>query len=117
MSSLAGLLTFACCRTSTIRKMAVSAMSNNVYLLTCTATGAQLLVDAADDAGRAAWPWCARAATGWTSSSRRTSTGTTTARCGSRRGHRRDDAAGADDADALPVPPDRPRQGDRVDVR
>ena len=36
----------------TIRKASVSAMDNNVYLLTCRATGAQLLVDAADDAGR-----------------------------------------------------------------
>ncbi|MEO7071100.1 MAG: MBL fold metallo-hydrolase [Nostocoides sp.] len=34
----------------TIRKLAVSAMSNNVYLLTCKGTGAQLLIDAADDA-------------------------------------------------------------------
>lgn len=34
----------------TIRKLAVSAMSNNVYLLTSAATGAQLLIDAADDA-------------------------------------------------------------------
>lgn len=36
----------------TIRKMAVSQMHNNVYLLTCRATGEQLLVDAADDAPR-----------------------------------------------------------------
>ena len=35
-----------------IRKMAVSQMSNNVYLLTSTASGHQLLVDAADDAPR-----------------------------------------------------------------
>lgn len=35
-----------------IRKMAVSQMNNNVYLLTCTASGRQLLVDAADDAPR-----------------------------------------------------------------
>ena len=34
---------------ATIRKMAVSEMHNNVYLVTCTATGEQLLVDAADD--------------------------------------------------------------------
>lgn len=32
-----------------IRKASVSAMDNNVYLLTCPATGAQLLIDAADD--------------------------------------------------------------------
>lgn len=37
---------------ATIRKIAVSEMHNDVYLLTCTATGEQLLVDAADDAAR-----------------------------------------------------------------
>ena len=36
----------------TIRKASVSPMDNNAYLLTCRATGAQLLVDAADDAPR-----------------------------------------------------------------
>jgi len=35
-----------------IRKASVSAMDNNCYLLTCTATGEQLLIDAADDAPR-----------------------------------------------------------------
>jgi glyoxylase-like metal-dependent hydrolase (beta-lactamase superfamily II) len=34
----------------TVRKLAVSEMSNNAYLLTCRTTGAQLLVDAAADA-------------------------------------------------------------------
>ena len=34
----------------TVRKLAVSEMSNNAYLLTCRETGRQLLVDAADDA-------------------------------------------------------------------
>ncbi|MDO5501565.1 MAG: MBL fold metallo-hydrolase [Actinomycetia bacterium] len=38
----------------TLRKMSVSDMHNNVYLLTCTATGDQLLVDAADDPDRIA---------------------------------------------------------------
>jgi glyoxylase-like metal-dependent hydrolase (beta-lactamase superfamily II) len=38
--------------TATIRKIAVSSMHNNVYLLTCHATGEQLLVDAADDPER-----------------------------------------------------------------
>ena len=33
----------------TIRKLAVSEMANNAYLLTCTATGEALLVDAAAD--------------------------------------------------------------------
>jgi glyoxylase-like metal-dependent hydrolase (beta-lactamase superfamily II) len=36
----------------TIRKASVSAMANNVYLLTCAATGARLLIDAADDPAR-----------------------------------------------------------------
>lgn len=36
----------------TIRKASVSAMDNNAYLLTCRATGAQLLVDAAADPAR-----------------------------------------------------------------
>lgn len=36
----------------TIRKLAVSEMHNNVYLLTCAATGEQLLIDAADEADR-----------------------------------------------------------------
>jgi glyoxylase-like metal-dependent hydrolase (beta-lactamase superfamily II) len=36
----------------TIRKASVGAMSNNVYLLTCVRTGAQLLIDAADDPAR-----------------------------------------------------------------
>lgn len=35
-----------------IRKATVSAMHNNVYLLTCRATGEQLLIDAADDPRR-----------------------------------------------------------------
>ena len=36
----------------TIRKASVSAMANNVYLLTCAGTNAQLLIDAADDPPR-----------------------------------------------------------------
>lgn len=35
-----------------IRKASVSAQDNNAYLLTCRASGAQLLIDAADDAER-----------------------------------------------------------------
>jgi glyoxylase-like metal-dependent hydrolase (beta-lactamase superfamily II) len=35
-----------------VRKLSVSDMDNNVYLLTCTATSQHLLVDAADDADR-----------------------------------------------------------------
>lgn len=99
----------------TIRKCSVSSMDNNVYLLTCRASGSQLLVDAADDPGRIqalvdegtgrldevvtthqhqdhirALPDVVRA------------TGATT-------------AAGEEDADALPVPVDRRlRHGDEV---
>jgi glyoxylase-like metal-dependent hydrolase (beta-lactamase superfamily II) len=36
----------------TIRKASVGEMANNVYLLTCVRTGAQLLIDAADDPTR-----------------------------------------------------------------
>jgi glyoxylase-like metal-dependent hydrolase (beta-lactamase superfamily II) len=36
----------------TIRKASVGTMDNNVYLLTCSRTGAQLLIDAADDPAR-----------------------------------------------------------------
>jgi len=36
----------------TIRKASVSVMANNVYLLTCVGTNAQLLIDAADDPPR-----------------------------------------------------------------
>jgi len=36
----------------TIRKASVGLMANNVYLLTCARTGAQLLIDAADNAPR-----------------------------------------------------------------
>jgi glyoxylase-like metal-dependent hydrolase (beta-lactamase superfamily II) len=35
-----------------IRKASVSAMDNNAYLVTCRTTGAQLLIDAADEAPR-----------------------------------------------------------------
>lgn len=100
-----------------IRKRSVSEMDNNVYLVTCAATGATLLVDAADDAARVtalldeeegdlvgiltthrhwdhhrALPEVARA------------TGART-------------LAGTDDADELPVAPDvRLGQGDTVAV-
>lgn len=36
----------------TIRKACVGTMANNVYLLTCAGTGASLLIDAADDPAR-----------------------------------------------------------------
>ncbi len=100
-----------------IRKMAVSDMHNNVYLLTCRATGEQLLVDAADDA-----PRClalVREGTGrldhlvtthqhWDHTRALAEVaGATGART----------YAGAADADGLPVPPDvRLVQGDTVPV-
>ncbi|HET8599330.1 MAG TPA: MBL fold metallo-hydrolase [Segeticoccus sp.] len=105
----------------TVRKASVSSMDNNVYLLTCTATGRQLLVDAADDAPRVArlvaeggegldtvvtthQHWDHHRALQQVVSA----TGAHT-------------AAGAPDADELPVPPDqRLEQGDEVrfgDVR
>jgi glyoxylase-like metal-dependent hydrolase (beta-lactamase superfamily II) len=36
----------------TIRKTSIGTLDNNVYLLTCVGTGAQLLIDAADDPAR-----------------------------------------------------------------
>ncbi|CAN7428283.1 MBL fold metallo-hydrolase [Knoellia sp. LjRoot47] len=100
-----------------IRKIAVSEMSNNAYLLTCRATGEQLLVDAADDAARLT----ALVREGSGSLDHLVTT------------HQHWDHvralvelvdafhprtyAGADDADALPVRPDvRLRHGDTVTV-
>lgn len=37
---------------ATIRRVAVSSMDNNSYLITCSESGEQLLIDAADDAPR-----------------------------------------------------------------
>ncbi|GAA1874338.1 MBL fold metallo-hydrolase [Lapillicoccus jejuensis] len=91
----------------TIRKLAVSEMSNNVYLLTDTATGEQLLVDAADDA-EAILALVAEAG------GRLVKVVTTHQHWDHHRalaavldatGAR--SAAGEDDADALPVAPDR----------
>lgn len=98
-----------------IRKLAVSQMSNNVYLLTCKATGAQLMVDAADDA-----PRCLALVSEGTGrldeivtthqhwdhvrALEEVAEATEARTC-----------AGEDDADALPVRPDqRLRQGDTV---
>lgn len=102
---------------ATIRKMAVSPMHNNVYLLTCEQTGAQLLIDAADDAQRCLA--LVREGTGRLDHLVTThqhwdhvralaevarATGATT-------------YAGAEDADALPHAPDvRLRHGDVVTV-
>ncbi|WP_229661733.1 MBL fold metallo-hydrolase [Phycicoccus endophyticus] len=103
--------------TATLRKAAVSTMHNNVYLLTCTATGEQLMVDAADDPGR-----CLDLVAEGTG---RLDHLVTThqhwdhvraleevARATGARTY-----AGEDDADALPLPPDvRLRHGDTVRV-
>jgi glyoxylase-like metal-dependent hydrolase (beta-lactamase superfamily II) len=102
---------------ATIRKMAVSQMHNNVYLVTCTASGEQLLVDAADDPAR-----CLELVAEGTG---RLDHLVTThqhwdhvraledvARATGARTY-----AGDDDADALPLPPDvRLRHGDTVSV-
>ena len=99
-------------RDVTIRSISVSEMNNNVYLLTSKSTGAQLLIDAADDlpaiqqlledsiADTAATPKLARIATThqhWDHVRALAElveiTGAST-------------SAGADDADALPVPVD-----------
>jgi len=99
----------------TIRKASVGETANNIYLLTCAHTGAQLLIDAADDP--------ARILSLLEEGSGRLDTIVTT--------HQHWDhhraliqvveatnattAAGADDADALPVVPDRRlRHGDRL---
>ncbi|RDV12177.1 MBL fold metallo-hydrolase [Arthrobacter sp. RT-1] len=107
----------------TIRRISVSAMDNNVYLLTAKASGEQVLIDAADDlsaiqqlladasADTAATPRLALIATThqhWDHvralKELAAATGAPT-------------AAGTDDADALPVPVDRRLgHGDRVAV-
>ena len=101
----------------TIRKASVGTMDNNVYLLTCTQTGEQLLLDAADDAARL----LALVEEG----SGRLGAVLTTHRHWDHHRALADVAAatdaqtlaGADDADALPVAVDRRlRQGDVVQV-
>ncbi|WP_088320321.1 MBL fold metallo-hydrolase [Kineosporia sp. R_H_3] len=102
-----------------VRKASVSAMNNNCYLLTCRATGEQLLVDAADDAPRL----LALVEEGAADGGRGLGLVVTThqhwdhhralaavvAATGART------AAGRDDADALPVAPDdRLDHGDTV---
>ena len=99
----------------TIRKMSVSEMHNNVYLLTCVGTGEQLLVDAADDPRRI--HLLVQEGTG------RLDHLVTTHRHWDHVRALRDVVAetgartyaGGDDADALPVAPDvRLSHGDRV---
>ena len=102
---------------ATIRKMSVSQMHNNVYLLTCRATGEQLLVDAADDADRC----LALVAEGSGRLEHLVTThqhwdhvralGDVAARTAART------YAGAPDADALPLAPDvRLEHGDTITV-
>ncbi len=102
-----------------VHKLSVSDMDNNVYLVTCTATGERLLVDAADDAGRIL------------ELLRGTGTGTTLGQVVTTHQHwdhhralaevvgetGATTLAGAADADALPVPVDRRLEdGDTVAV-
>ena len=99
----------------TIRKASVSSMDNNAYLLTCRSTGAQLLVDAADDAprllalveeGGGGLDVVVTTHQHWDHTRALPDVVTAT---GART------AAGAEDADALPVPvDDRLSQGDTV---
>ena len=100
-------------RDITIRRISVSGMDNNVYLLTAKASGEQVLIDAADDAP--AIQQLLRDAAGDTSATPRLALIATT--------HQHWDhvralkeiveasgaptAAGTDDADALPVAVDR----------
>jgi glyoxylase-like metal-dependent hydrolase (beta-lactamase superfamily II) len=100
-----------------IRKTAVSEMSNNVYLLTCTTSGDQLLIDAADDVGRVRR--LIDEGTGrlehLVTTHRHWDHVRALADVAALTGART--YAGADDADALPVPPDvRLSHGDRISV-
>lgn len=101
----------------TIRKMSVSEMHNNVYLLTCTSSGEQLLVDAADDPRRI--HVLLREGTGrlghLVTTHRHWDHVRALAAVAADTGART--YAGADDADALPVAPDvRLSHGDRIAV-
>ncbi|MGF4043679.1 MBL fold metallo-hydrolase [Paenarthrobacter nitroguajacolicus] len=99
-------------RDVTIRSISVSEMNNNVYLLTSKSTGAQLLIDAADDlpaiqqllqdsaADTAATPKLARIATTHQHWDHVRALPELVAVSGATT------SAGADDADALPVPVD-----------
>lgn len=99
----------------TIRKMSVSDMHNNVYLLTCTTTGDQLLIDAADDAERIQ----ALINEGTGSIQHLVTTHQHFDHVRALEAVARDTGArtyaGEDDADALPVAPDvRLQHGDRI---
>jgi glyoxylase-like metal-dependent hydrolase (beta-lactamase superfamily II) len=104
-----------------IRKVSVSAMDNNAYLITCRSTGRQALIDAADDARRLLELVAEGAASGgdglelvitthqhWDHHRALTEV---LSRSGAT------SAAGEPDADALPVVPDRRLvQGDQVRI-
>lgn len=100
-----------------VRKASVSEMDNNCYLITCRRSGEQLLIDAADDAPRLAELVAA-------GSGRLTAVVTTHQHWDHHRAlaavvaeFAPRTAAGAADADALPVPPDvRLTHGDRISV-
>ena len=102
---------------ATLRKLAVSEMANNVYLLTCRRTGAQLMVDAAADPqaclalvreGGGRLDLVVTTHAHW---DHHRALADVVAATGAAT------AAGADDADGLPVPPDRLlHQGDRIEV-
>ena len=99
----------------TIRKCSVSSIDNNAYLLTCRSTGAQLLVDAADDAGPPPRP-----ARGGRRAARRhrddpPAPGPRRRPAGDGEATGARTAAGVEDADALPVAvDDRLSHGDTV---
>ncbi len=102
---------------STIRKASVSEQDNNSYLITCTATGDQLLIDAADSAPRVLElikDGGGRLATVVTTHQHwdhHRALAEVVAASGAHT------AAGRDDAAALPVPVDVPLDhGDRVTV-
>lgn len=101
----------------TVRKISVSQMDNDVYLLTCAVTGAQALIDAADDAG--AIETLIASGTGTldllVTTHRHWDHVRALAAVTGR--HTPVTAAGAADADALPVPVDRPLEdGDSLRV-
>ena len=107
----------------TIRSISVSDMDNNVYLLTAKASGAQLLIDAADDLP-AIRQLLADGAADTAAEARLALVATTHQHWDHVRALKElveatgaRTAAGADDADALPVPADRQLgHGDKVAV-
>ncbi len=107
----------------TIRRISVSEMDNNVYLLTAKASGEQVLIDAADDLS-AIQQLLADAAVDTAATPRLALIATTHQHWDHVRALKElaaatgaPTAAGTDDADALPVPVDRRLgHGDRVAV-